>query len=69
MGQSEIFPAEFYLAQCKIRCFGISEGRGESLLRVQDLQNCIYSFKLVVIILQIGGNSICYSSARPEKSM
>lgn len=32
-----------------------------------DLQNCIYCFKPVVIILQVGGNSIFYLSARPEK--
>lgn len=37
------------------------------MLRDQDLQNCIHSFKPAVIIPQIGGNDICYASARPEK--
>lgn len=67
LGQSELFPVDFNLAQCEIRCYGISGGRAESLLRDQDLQNCIFSFKPVVILLQLGGNDICYSSARPEK--
>lgn len=67
LGQSELFPADFNLAQCEIRWFGISGGRAESLLRDQDLQNCIHSFKPSVIILQIGGNDICYVSASPEK--
>lgn len=65
LGQSELFPADVNLAQCEIRWFGISGRRAESLLRDQDLQNCIHSFKPAVIILQIGGNDICY--ARPEK--
>lgn len=37
------------------------------MLRDQDLQNYITSLKPVVILLQLGGNDICYSSARPEK--
>lgn len=67
LGQSELFPVDFNLAQCEIRWFGISGGRAESLIRDQDLQNCIHSFKPAVIILQIGGYDICYASARPEK--
>lgn len=37
------------------------------MLRDQDLQNYITSLKPVVILLQLGGNDICYSSARPDK--
>lgn len=67
LDQSELFPADFNLAQCEIWWFGISWGRAESLLRDQDLHNCIHSFKPAVFILQIGRNDICNASARPEK--
>ncbi|XP_062605449.1 uncharacterized protein LOC134267244 [Saccostrea cucullata] len=66
LGRSDAFQADFNLAQCEIRCFGFSGGRVENLLKNQDLQHYITSFKPVVIILQIGGNDICSVSARPE---
>lgn len=51
--QSELFPADFNLAQWEIQCYGISGGRAETLLRDQDLQNCIISYKAVVILIQL----------------
>lgn len=59
LGQSELFPADFNLARCEIRCYRISGGRAQSLLRDQDLQDCIIFFKPVLILLRLGGIDIC----------
>ena len=58
--------SNFDLMQCDIHCYGIGGASVKTFFDKQEVCAEIVNFKPHIIILQVGGNDLCFEDLKPE---